>query len=534
MKEKLLLEDILNSLTRTDTKEVIEEITEKIKDFGSYTAVGIRLKEEEDYPYLSSSGYSKLFLKKENYICSPEENFNCLCRRVIEKTIDFSNTNEKGTFWTNNLSELIGSLNVEKEHLSGQCVVEKYKSMVLIPLKDEDTNYGLLQISDRRPNLFDEEKISYLESLANGVGSVLHQKYIEKELRERAEELTAIVEGSKNGVAVYECNKEGEFIFLNFNKSGEKIENIDRKDVLGKNVEMVFPGIKEMGLLDIFKRVLESGKPEEQNSKLYNNQKQVGWRTNFVYRISKNKIVSIYSDDTEQFKNQEKIFEAQKMDSIGTLIGGIVHDYNNLITASLGYSKLLMDKLDNSEYFKMAEAIHIASKRQKELTSKLLNYSRHSEVEMESVNLNNVVEDVSLLFGVGFKKISVISDLGIIDDINANYGQMNQILMNLLVNSKDAMNEKGIINIQTYMKDESVYLKVEDQGCGMNESTIQKVFDPYYSTKDKTESSGTGLGMSTVYNIIKKHDGEIEINSKENEGTTIEIKFNSNKKNDHV
>ncbi|MEW6126762.1 MAG: response regulator [Acidobacteriota bacterium] len=236
---------------------------------------------------------------------------------------------------------------------------------------------------------------------------------------------------------------------------------------------------------------------------------------------------------------QEQLIQAQKMEAIGRLAGGIAHDFNNLLTAIIGYSQLVMDQLQDNDpiYLKIAE-VEKAGKRAAELTGQLLAFSRKQVLQPKVINLNAVIDDIEKmlrrLIGEDID-FSVIPDPQL-DSVKADPRQMEQIIMNLAVNARDAMPQGGKLTIETanihldetYASDHVtikpgpyVLLAVSDTGIGMDKETQSRIFEPFYTTKEF--GKGTGLGLSTVYGIVKQSGGNIWIYSELNQGTTFKV-----------
>lgn len=247
----------------------------------------------------------------------------------------------------------------------------------------------------------------------------------------------------------------------------------------------------------------------------------------------------LYEDITKSKQLEAQLLQAQKMEAIGTLAGGIAHDFNNLLQAVLGYTQMLiLDKEKESQEYQRLREIEKAARRASELTLQLLTFSRKVESHLRPVDLNQEIRQVKELLKRTLPKMIEI-ELFLQDDLkvlNADAPQMEQILMNLAVNARDAMPEGGklIIETENVVLDEEycrvhlgakpgpyLLLTVSDTGCGMDPETVEHIFEPFYTTKEK--GRGTGLGLSMVYGIIKNHGGYIICYSEPEEGTTFKI-----------
>ena len=247
----------------------------------------------------------------------------------------------------------------------------------------------------------------------------------------------------------------------------------------------------------------------------------------------------IYEDITEQKQLEAQYQQAQKMEAVGTLAGGIAHDFNNLLQSILGYSQLLLfeKKREDPEFDKLKE-IEKAAQRASELTLQLLTFSRKIESELRPVNLNHQVEYVHKLLKRTIPKMIDI-ELHLEENLkitNADPAQIEQVLMNLAVNARDAIHDEGKLIIETenvtldeeYCKThlgtyprEHVLLIVSDTGCGMDRESTEHIFEPFYTTKGP--GKGTGLGLSMVYGIVNSHGGYITCYSEPGKGTIFKI-----------
>ena len=247
----------------------------------------------------------------------------------------------------------------------------------------------------------------------------------------------------------------------------------------------------------------------------------------------------LYEDITEQKQLEAQYQQSQKMEAVGTLAGGISHDFNNLLQSILGYCQLLLFKKqkEDPEFDKLKE-IEKATLRASELTLQLLTFSRKVESKLRPVNLNHQVEHVHKILKRTIPKMIDI-ELHLEENlkiINADPAQIEQVLMNLAVNARDAIREEGKLIIETenvtlneeYCKThlgthpgEYVLLIVSDTGHGMDKETADHIFEPFFTTKGL--GKGTGLGLSMVYGIVNSHGGHIICYSEPEEGTTFKI-----------
>jgi PAS domain S-box-containing protein len=244
-------------------------------------------------------------------------------------------------------------------------------------------------------------------------------------------------------------------------------------------------------------------------------------------------------DITIRRRLEEQLRQAQKMESVGRLAGGIAHDFNNLLSSIIGFSELTLMNLppDDPQGENLKEIID-AGQRAAGLTRQLLIFSRKQVLEMKTVDLNDVIENSARMLGrmIGedvVMKINAGPDLPL---IIADIGQVEQVLMNLAVNARDAMPQGGGLVIETACVDlDEAYVRshqdlspgryamfsVSDSGAGMAPDVQERMFDPFFTTKE--EGKGTGLGLATVYGIVNEHKGHVEFSSEPGRGSVFKV-----------
>jgi two-component system cell cycle sensor histidine kinase/response regulator CckA len=237
---------------------------------------------------------------------------------------------------------------------------------------------------------------------------------------------------------------------------------------------------------------------------------------------------------------EDQIRSAQKMDAVGRLAGGIAHDFNNLLTSILGYSHLVKESVEDEDLLKDIEQIIHSADRCTNLTRQLLIFGRKQMLPMHPVNLNSVVRDIDQLLrrtlGEHIEQVTLMDES--IGAINADEGQLEQIILNLAINARDAMPDGGKLVIETRkemlkggdaiarvqsIEGEYVSLHISDQGCGISREMVDRIYEPFFTTKDK--ENGRGLGLSTVYGIVKHCKGFIEVDTRPGEGTRFTLYF---------
>ena len=359
-------------------------------------------------------------------------------------------------------------------------------------------------------------------------------------LGETERRLQAILDTST--AIIYVKDLQGKYLLIN--RRFETLYHVKREDVIGKTDHDLFP--KEIA--DAFRlsdqKTLEAGAPVEWE--------EVAPHDDGIHTFIANKfplfgarglpyaVCGFSTDITDRKKLEEGLRQAQKMESIGTLAGGIAHDFNNILGIILAYvSRLESGKLSPDKLTAAFDALRKASQRGAELVRQILTFARKTDVLLESVNLNVAVTELVKMLSETFPKTIQFSlDLERrLPSIVADSGQVQQSLLNLCVNARDAMISGGTLSITTRVAEGSTLMMkfseaenrpyacvdVKDTGMGMDEATRVRIFEPFFTTKEL--GHGTGLGLSVVFGIINSHHGFIDVESSPGNGTTFHLYF---------
>jgi PAS domain S-box-containing protein len=249
---------------------------------------------------------------------------------------------------------------------------------------------------------------------------------------------------------------------------------------------------------------------------------------------------SILRDVTKQKQLEQEFIQAQRMESMGILAGGIAHDFNNILGIILGHGNLLVEKRSNpQEFSETVSTIVQAVERGATLVQQILTFARKTDIQFRQTNLASAVSEIIAMLKETFPKIIAIQGNcpNNIPDIFADQAQINQVLLNLCLNARDAMPHGGLLTLKTEVRtkeqvhehfpaaDQESYvcLSVTDTGVGMDEETRLRIFDPFFTTKK--DGKGTGLGLSVVYGVMQAHLGFVDVESKPSQGTTFYLYF---------
>jgi PAS domain S-box-containing protein len=416
-------------------------------------------------------------------------------------------------------------------------------SSVSMPMLVGSKLVGVLNVnSTKSRSSFSVGQTKALAILANVAAPALESARLYRELQETERRYRSIFENAVEGM--YQTTPSGTIIeanpamarILGYESPCELMETITD---LGAQV-YVDPGARARFLQEIEKRGVVQGF----EAQMYRKDRSKIWVHigGQAIRDDNGNVVQYeggVEDISERKRLEEQLVQSQTMEAIGTLAGGSAHDFNNLLTAIIGYSQLITTRLHEGDpMLKEIQEISKAGGRAAELTSQLLAFSRKQVLQPQVISINRVVENIGKMIGrVIGEDIELISSLDPeLGNIKADPGQMEQVIMNLAVNARDAMPQGGKLIIETSNKflDEAyarlhfkvrpgpyVMMAVSDTGCGMDAETQSQIFDPFFTTKEL--GKGTGLGLSTVYGIVKQSGGDIWVYSEPGRGTTFKL-----------
>ena len=434
---------------------------------------------------------------------------------------------------------------LEKNGEIGHSVGAPCKNWLGVPLQNEENVIGVIVVqSYDNENAYSQEDLSLMEFVSKQVVTSI----VKKQSEERIRVLSRSVEQSSALIVITDLNGIVEYV----NPKFEKVTGYVFDEIIGKNLNILKSN--ETSVKD-YKKLWKTILAGKEWTGEFHNKKKDGtlyWEHCHISAIRNDKgkltnFLAIKEDITEHKHLQEQLNQSQKMESIGTLAGGIAHDFNNLLTVIKGYSDLALLKTDeNHPAFKAISAIHSAGERAENLTRQILAFSRKQIYQPKSIKINKVISNLDkMIQRLISEDIHVEKNLEKkVAFIKADAGQIEQIMINLIVNARDAINQKTEkagekkITIETgqayldeeYQKShlgskigEHVHFTVSDNGTGMTEDVRKKIFEPFFTTKDT--GKGTGLGLATVYGIVKQNNGSIYVYSEPGEGTSIRINW---------
>ncbi len=540
--QRIKIEQFLLSLASNFLSLNPEEIDQKIT--GGLKEIAIFLDADRSYIYLFRNHQTSLSLS--HYYYEPEikekirqheqvdkEDFHWLIRAILnKKPIKISSHSD---------------LTVKSSTIKLIMDVEQTKSMFLWPLANGENIIGFLgldNVKEEKRYTADQE---YLIEKSTGIIAQSFQRRMqaqrellrEKKYKNLFSEIEDVVFISTPAGKFLEINAAGVKLF-GYNSVEELLQlNIDQDLFCDPGDRIRYKeALKIRGHLKNYELIL----------KRKDGKKVIVLETATVVRNEEGEIVAyqgILHDITERRQLEQQLTQSQKLESIGLLAGGVAHDFNNILTTIRGYADLmLMDLNESDPHYEKINHIIIGSQRAEELIRNLLAFSRRQMIEPKVISINQVINDLhNMISRLITEDIKLEMNLGEnLRNIKADPTQIQQVLVNLIVNANHAIkmdkrkSKSRFIKIITdetevnghfkeipveNQRGKYILMAVEDSGIGIEESIREKIFEPFYSTKK--EGEGTGLGLSTVYGIVKQNNGYIHVESEPGVGTIFEI-----------
>jgi PAS domain S-box-containing protein len=409
-------------------------------------------------------------------------------------------------------------------------------SVLLLPLVIDSRFEGCLSLEATQPRHFSKQEIDLAQKVVEQVAGVLAWARLNKAHRQ----LSAAIEQTAESVVI--TDTEGTILYVN--PAFEWSTGYNRTEVIGQNPRILKSGKQDKTFYEDMWATITNGHKWE--GRFINKKKDgslfIEEATITPVRDEKGTItnyVSVKRDISHQLQQEEQYRQAQKMEAIGLLAGGIAHDFNNLLTAINGFGELAQMRLPPDDPVqKLVKNIVHSGQRAAELVGQMMTFSRKQVIETKILDLNQVVVQIEKMLGRIIGEHIRMETLLAAElwPIEADPSQIEQIIVNLAVNARDAMPNGGWMTIQTsnVMLDEPyvashlgvepgryVLLVISDTGIGMSDEVKSRIFEPFFTTKEI--GKGTGLGLATVYGIVKQSGGHIWVYSEEGQGTTFKI-----------
>lgn len=380
--------------------------------------------------------------------------------------------------------------------------------------------------------------------LLTGVGSAAMWRYTEPAFstaEESERRYRQLFEEMREGFALHEMiwDRNGrpvDYRFLDVNPAFEELTGLSREIVLGSTAREVIPDLEPLWI-QRFANVVRSGEPitfEAESAGLGR------WYRVSAFSPEPNRFGTIFQDVTERRALEDQLRQAQKMEAVGQLVGGIAHDFNNVLSVILMNSEIMAADLESGRQIDPADmkAVREAAAHADGITRKLLGFSRRATLDRTPADLSELVREfLPLIRTVLPETITMETSLGEGDDlVLVDPGSVEQMLMNLATNARDAMPDGGVLRIgitpRQFARDHPAVqagvepgrflcVEVSDTGTGMDDATVQKAFEPFFTTKE--HGSGTGLGLAMVYGLTRQQGGHASLESDLGSGTTIRL-----------
>ncbi|MEW6146203.1 MAG: GAF domain-containing protein [Thermodesulfobacteriota bacterium] len=412
------------------------------------------------------------------------------------------------------------------------------KSYISMPIKTVGNTIGCVTLGSKSVNAFDRDELSLLESVAEQIAvALLNAKYV-TEIESNERRLKALV-GSVDEI-VFEMDENG--TYLGIWTENEELLIRPKSELLGRRISDFFDEDFTSMFLEAIRRVLGNRKSEVVEYKLFINGGERSFRARvnpiFASGTEPGTVSMLARDVTESKALETQLLRSQRLESVGKLAGGIAHDLNNILQPILMSIQLLNTRITDEKSRSWLEILDRSAQRGADLIRQILSFARGLESKKQPFDLKYLVKDVQKIVDETFPKfITLHTEIeDSVPSVYGDYTQLNQVLMNLLVNARDAMPEGGDLGIAVksitageertpvFLKTDYrqyIVIEISDNGVGIPSEYMDRIFDPFFTTKE--QDKGTGLGLSTVYGIVKDHDGYINVESQVGKGTTFTI-----------
>lgn len=427
-----------------------------------------------------------------------------------------------------------------------QNTTEKFRQegieiLASIPLVRQGSFAGVLIIGSKDPKKFQSKKVALIQAFGNQISMALNNASLFEQVRQSEQLYADLYENSPD--MYHSVDRRGYIVSCNQTES--QLLGIPKERIIGNPLQNLYHPSQHKHLDVNLKKIFEQGQGlksiEEQIQRADGTFIDVSVNTSLVYNSDGKPTIArmVLRDITEKKKMEAKILQAQKIDSIGNLAGGIAHDFNNILTAILGSASIMRRRiLDNPRLLRYVDLIETTSRRGAAVTRQLLTFARKSNPHIARTDVNMIIDQTLKLFEVTTPKTihikcNLFKDSLIVD---ADEGQLQQALLNLCLNARDAMPQGGIIVINSNAVEINeadavqltdghpgnyVLITIADSGAGISPEFLSRIYEPFFTTKD--QGKGTGLGLSVVYGVVKSHNGYINVSSEVNSGTVFSI-----------
>ncbi|UCE58610.1 MAG: hypothetical protein JSU63_14340 [Phycisphaerales bacterium] len=456
-----------------------------------------------------------------------------VARRRFDSILPFFSSN--GSFWTGNTWEPLGARTEAGVNVAGErlCVGGHYRSLAVIRFFVDEQTIGLLHIKSERPDFLTEGEVEFYEGMAQTLGLAVADRRAEAALRERVKELTCLYGiaqvAEPGGTALPEVLQSivellppgwqyPEMTAARITLDGKSyVTRGFRQAKHRQSAEILVDGHRR-GTVEV---VYLEERPELEVGAFLKEEERL------ISAVAREVGLIVHRNQgmEEKQKLEQQLVHADRLATIGELAAGVAHELNEPLSSILGFAQLGKDCPDLPEQAERDfDKVVRASLHAREVIRKLMVFSRQMPSKKVATNLNEVVEDALYFLEARCSKAGtkVVREFAPrLPEVTVDPAQLKQVLVNLIVNAMQAMPNGGTLTVSTRTSDDSVSLVVQDTGFGMSSEVQEKIFLPFFSTKDVNE--GTGLGLAVVHGIVSSHGGTIEVETQPGQGTQFTI-----------
>jgi len=528
--------------------DFLREMLSLLANFSRCDLLGLWLHEEDHYIHCTLTDRSQDLFHYENIPYLEEENpeglptpkdidyLKRLKNLIYEGDYGISSSifTKKNSFWVDDIEKLrsFWASSVGGPYTAQLNPTNKLNSLVVAQLIVADDHIGFIQLGNYLPGIWNEDDVRAYERVAQTLSIALVNQRAQAALRERIKELTClygIAQIKRHTLTLGEILQEivelippawqypeitGGRIILD----GNSFTTSGFKEDVQKQIAEIFVKGEQRGFIEV---VYSEPRPDLDEGPFLQEERSL---INAIARQA-GLIVERKQAEENSAQLQEQLRHADRLATIGQLAAGVAHELNEPLGNILGFAQLALKGLDHPDQSRNdIEKIIKASLHAREIIKKLMIFARQMPATTSLVNLNKIVEEGLFFFEARCAKAGISLKRSLAPDIPELWGdqsQLLQVLVNLVVNSIQAMPDGGSLNIKTETERGGVCLSVEDTGIGMDEATLKKMFIPFFTTKDVNE--GTGLGLSVVHGIVTSHGGTIDVTSEPGRGACFKI-----------
>jgi PAS domain S-box-containing protein len=393
-------------------------------------------------------------------------------------------------------------------------------AIALVPIFVDGAWWGFIGFDDCvTERIWSPAELDTLRTASSLLAAAVRRERSETVLREHEQKLRAVFDTALDAIFITDDERR----YVDVNPAGCEYLGVAKRDLVGRKVDEFLPPNK-LATIEADWTAYVAGGPmlaewETQRGDGTVRIAEASARPHFLPGLH----IAFFRDVTERKRLEAELVSAQKLESLGRLAGGVAHDFNNLLTGITGYATLLLERANGDDELRrdLGEIVR-AAERAAELTKQLLAFGRRQVLKPRPLDLNSIVAEVEPLLErlVGEAVTLEIRKGANLGTVRADPGQIEQVIVNLAVNARDAMPDGGRLTIETQnSSDSDVELVFTDTGTGMDEGTVAQIFEPFFTTREQ----GVGLGLASVYGIVHQSSGEVAVESSPGVGTVFRI-----------